>query len=150
MSGVAYMLEGAALQVKTDRNVTIVGDGDGAIITRGQTNGRLIEVQGAWLELRNVRLENGRAQVRLRLRPRRQRLTPLRCAQTRKPPSGIRRVPLALQDGGGVFVQGPIATVIIRSCSIANCRATRVKHGYERSIRSSRQVELVLNTSQQG
>ena len=131
MSGVAYMLEGAALQVKTDRNVTIVGDGDGAIITRGQTSGRLIEVQGAWLELRNVRLENGQAQVCLRPRLCQQRMIPLRCAHTRKRPSGIRRVPLALQDGGGVLVRGPIATVIIRSCSIANCRATRVKHGFD-------------------
>ena len=62
--GVDYTLNGAPLRVEAGRNLTIVGAGDGATITRGQTSGRLIEVLSARLELRNVHLEGGIAQVR--------------------------------------------------------------------------------------
>ena len=62
--GVDYTLNGASLRVEAGRNLTIVGAGYGATITRGQTSGRLIEVLSARLELRNVYLEGGRAQVR--------------------------------------------------------------------------------------
>ena len=63
-AGESYVLEGAPLQVPIGRNLTIVGDGKGAVITRGQTSGRLIEVLSGRLELYNVHLEGGRAQVR--------------------------------------------------------------------------------------
>ena len=63
-AGEIYVLEGAPLQVPIGRNLTIVGDGKGAVITRGQTSGRLIEVLSGRLELYNVHLEGGRAQVR--------------------------------------------------------------------------------------
>ena len=62
--GVDYTLDGAPLRVEGGHNLTIVGAGDGATITRGQTSGRLLEVHSARLELRNVHLEGGRAQVR--------------------------------------------------------------------------------------
>ena len=62
--GVDYTLDGAPLRVEAGGNLTIVGAGDGAAITRGQTSGRLIEVLNARLELRNVYLKGGRAEVR--------------------------------------------------------------------------------------
>ena len=61
--GVAYALEGDALQVEAGRNVTLVGGGDGAIITRGRTSGQLMKVVGARLELHNLNLEGGQAEV---------------------------------------------------------------------------------------
>ena len=51
--------------MEADHNLTLVGDGEGATITRSLTSGRLVEVLGARLELRNVRLEGGQATVRL-------------------------------------------------------------------------------------
>ena len=50
--------------------MTLLGYGDGAIITRGLTSGRHIEVLGARLELCNIRLEGGQATVRISKRPR--------------------------------------------------------------------------------
>ena len=51
--------------MEADHNLTLVGDGEGATITRSLTGGGLVEVLGARLELRNVRLEGGQATVRL-------------------------------------------------------------------------------------
>ena len=86
--GVSYELEGAPLRVEAGRNLTLVGGGDGATITRGLSSGRLMEVVGARLELRNLRLEGGQAQVcqRPSLRPRVLRLSARRCARPPKRP----------------------------------------------------------------
>ena len=62
-AGFAYVLEGEPLRVEGGCNVSLVGAADGAIITRGQERGRLVEVRDSNLELRNVRLEGGWAQV---------------------------------------------------------------------------------------
>ena len=67
---VIYELDGAPLRVEADRNMTLLGYGDGAIITRGLTSGRHIEVLDARLELCNIRLEGGQARVRICKRPR--------------------------------------------------------------------------------
>ena len=66
LAGATYALDGAPLIVKPGCNVSLVGGGDGVTITRGRTPGRLFEVRGARLELHNLRLEGGQAQVRHR------------------------------------------------------------------------------------
>ena len=63
-AGVDYVLKGAPVRVEGGCNVTIFGEADGAIISRGHERGRLLEVRDANLEVRNVRLEGGRAQVK--------------------------------------------------------------------------------------
>ena len=86
LPGAAYALDGASLSVKPGCNVSLTGGGDGVTITRGRTSGRLFEVRGARLELRNLRLEGGQAQVRHRFLAARRR-----ALRTRHPPTTGKR-----------------------------------------------------------
>ena len=124
--------------------MTIIGQADRAIISRGHKQGRLIEVRDSSLEMRNVRIEGGRAQVKRTLhhhvpcigpaaayRPSRKRLramhgvTPPRCTARE---AYVLSASRQLQwNGGGILVEafsdGVVVAVRIIASVFANCAA---------------------------